>query len=63
MAIADAPAVSRRGMAASAVRAVTANADGQQRWAGNSDADGGEDVHVAPVGAMPPGHRRTVGVE
>lgn len=63
MAIADALPVSEHEMAASAVRAGTANADGQPHWPGNSDPDGGEDAHLAPVGAMPSGHRRTADIE
>ena len=59
MAIADALAVSERECAASAVGAVAANADGKPRWPGHSDVDGAEDAHLALVGAMPPGHRRT----
>jgi hypothetical protein len=44
MAIAGALAVSQREMAASAVRAVTANADIEQRCAAHVGADGAEDT-------------------
>ena len=63
MAIAEALAVSERECAASAVGAVAANADGKPRWPGHSDVDGAEDAHSAWVGARPPDHRRTVGVD
>jgi len=63
MAIAAALHVSKHEIAASAVGAVAANVDGKPRCSGDSCEDGAEDMHRARVGARPPGHRRTAGVD